>query len=161
MEIIEMKTEDLIPYEHNPRKNDEAVEMVEESIKSFGFRVPIIVDKDNVIIAGHTRLKAAQRLGIETVPVIRADDLSADEVKAYRLVDNKVAEFSAWDKERLQAILEQYEEELISKFGLNLEPYINFDQFFGEADEKLNLIKCPLCGQYFDRKVAEERNAVE
>lgn len=91
MQIEEMRVADLIPYENNPRKNDEAVEAVAASIKEFGFKVPIIVDADNVIIAGHTRLKAAQLLGMETVPVIRADDLTDEQVKAFRLADNKTA----------------------------------------------------------------------
>lgn len=79
MDIIEMRVEDLIPYENNPRKNDNAVEAVANSIREFGFKVPIIVDKDNVIVAGHTRLKAAEALGLETVPVIRADDLTEEQ----------------------------------------------------------------------------------
>lgn len=66
----------MIPYENNPRKNDNAVDQVANSIKSFGFKVPIVIDKDNVIVAGHTRLKTAKKLGLETVPCIVADDLS-------------------------------------------------------------------------------------
>lgn len=102
LKIIEKKTTDLIPYENNPRHNDEAVEYVKNSIKQFGFKVPIIVDKDNVIIAGHTRLKAAKELGMETVPCIMADDLTPEQVKAFRLADNKVAEYSTWDIESLE-----------------------------------------------------------
>ena len=97
MEIKEFKVTDLKEYERNPRHNDDAVEYVAESIKEFGFKVPIVVDKDNVIIAGHTRLKAAKELGLETVPCIVADDLTEEQVQAFRLADNKVAELAEWD----------------------------------------------------------------
>lgn len=99
MNIIEMNVDELIPYENNPRKNDEAVEKVALSISAFGFKVPIVVDANNVIVTGHTRLKAAKKLGITTVPVIKADDLTDEQIKAFRLADNKVAEFSQWDEE--------------------------------------------------------------
>lgn len=92
----------LKPYENNPRINDNAVDAVAASIKEFGFKVPIIVDKDNVIVAGHTRLKAAQKLGLEEVPVIVADDLTEEQVKAFRLADNKVSELADWDFQKLE-----------------------------------------------------------
>lgn len=95
--IIYMGVDELIPYENNPRINDEAVDYVANSIKEFGFKNPIIIDKNNVIIAGHTRLKAAKKLGIEKVPTITADDLTDEQIKAFRIADNKVAEFSKWD----------------------------------------------------------------
>lgn len=96
-----MQLSELIPYANNPRHNDEAVDKVAASIREFGFKVPIIVDKDNVIVAGHTRLKAAQKLGFEKVPVIRADDLTDEQVKAFRLVDNKTQELAGWDFSKL------------------------------------------------------------
>lgn len=74
MNIIEMNVENLIPYENNPRKNDDAVEKVALSISAFGFKVPIVIDANNVIVTGHTRLRAAKKLGITTVPCIKADD---------------------------------------------------------------------------------------
>lgn len=92
----------MVPYENNPRNNDDAVDAVASSIKEFGFKVPIIVDKNNVIVAGHTRLKAAQKLGLEEVPVIVADDLTPEQVKAFRLADNKVGELATWDFSRLE-----------------------------------------------------------
>lgn len=92
----------LKPYENNPRRNDGAVEAVAKSIETFGFRVPIVVDRDNVIIAGHTRLKAAERLGLEEVPIIRADDLTEEQVKAYRIADNSTAELAEWDMDKLE-----------------------------------------------------------
>ena len=97
MNIVQMKVADVIPYERNPRKNDEAVKYVMESIKEFGFKVPIVIDKDNVIVAGHTRLKAAKKLKIEEVPCIIADDLTDEQIQAFRLADNKVAEKAEWD----------------------------------------------------------------
>ncbi len=102
MTVHNTKIEDLQPYENNPRINDNAVEAVAASIKEFGFKVPIIVDKNNVIVAGHTRLKAAQKLGLQEVPVIVADDLTEDQIKAFRLADNKVAEAAQWDFAKLE-----------------------------------------------------------
>lgn len=92
MEIVYKKIGELKPYENNPRKNDEAVDAVASSIAEFGWKVPVIIDTDNVVVAGHTRLKAAQKLGIEDIPCIVADDLSDEQIKAFRLVDNKVSE---------------------------------------------------------------------
>ena len=97
MEIKNLDVDELIPYEKNPRKNDDAVQYVAESIKQFGFKVPIIIDKNNVIVAGHTRLKAAKELGLKQVPCIVADDLTDEQIKAFRLADNKVSEKSSWD----------------------------------------------------------------
>lgn len=102
MQIIEIEVDKLIPYVNNPRFNDEAVDGVAASIKEFGFKVPIVVDKDNVIVAGHTRLRAAKKLELEKVPCIIADDLSEQQIKAFRLADNKVSEFATWDLEKLE-----------------------------------------------------------
>ena len=101
MKIEYRKTKDLIPYENNPRKNDEAVEKVAMSIKEYGFRQPIVIDEEGVIITGHTRLKAAKVLGLDEVPVIVANDLTEEQVKAYRIADNKVSDFSIWDNKKL------------------------------------------------------------
>lgn len=92
---------ELIPYEKNPRKNDRAVDIVANSIKEFGFRNPILIDKNNIIIAGHTRLKAALKLGISQVPVIWIDDLTPAQIKAYRIMDNKSTEYADWNFELL------------------------------------------------------------
>ena len=91
----------IVPYEKNPRINDGAVDAVAASLETFGFRQPIVVDKDGVIIAGHTRLKAAQKLGLKKVPVHVATDLSPEQVKAYRIADNKTGELAEWDLEIL------------------------------------------------------------
>lgn len=97
LEIKNFKIEEVHPYENNPRFNKDAVSKVASSIKKFGFKNPILVDKNNVIIAGHTRLEAAKKLGLEEVPCIVASDLTEKQAKALRLADNKVAEFSTWD----------------------------------------------------------------
>jgi site-specific DNA-methyltransferase (adenine-specific) len=101
MEIVLKRLADISPYENNPRKNDEAVKYVAESIKEFGFKVPIVIDRNNIIVAGHTRYKAAKKLNIKEVPCIVADDLTDEQVKAFRLADNKVAEKAEWDFELL------------------------------------------------------------
>lgn len=117
MKIIELATDELKPYENNPRNNAPAVKAVAESIKQFGWRVPIVVDKDNVIVAGHTRHQAALLLGINSVPVIKADDLSEDQVRAFRLADNKTAELAEWDMEKLNLELAQLSEFDMAAFG--------------------------------------------
>jgi DNA modification methylase len=104
---VELRPLDAVrPYANNPRQNDDAVEAVAESIRRFGFRQPIVVDADGVIVAGHTRFRAAQRLGLATVPVHVATDLTADEVRAYRLADNKTAELASWDTSMLSIELD-------------------------------------------------------
>ncbi len=102
LQVEYIPIDDLQLYYNNPRKNSEAVQYVANSIQQFGFKVPIVVDKDNMIICGHTRYKAARRLRIAKVPCIRAEDLSPEQVKAFRLADNKVAEMSGWDFDRLE-----------------------------------------------------------
>ena len=104
MKIVLKKTIDLIEYENNPRNNDEAVEAVANSIKEFGFKVPIVIDKNNEVVAGHTRIKAALSLGLTSVPCIIADDLNEAQIRAFRLADNKVAELSAWDLDQNKII---------------------------------------------------------
>lgn len=107
LKIIYKSVEDLIPYDNNPRKNDKAVDMVAESIQQIGFKNPIITDGDGVIIAGHTRLKAAMKLGLKKVPVIVAADLTPEQAKMYRLADNKTGEAADWDQEKLDKELEE------------------------------------------------------
>jgi site-specific DNA-methyltransferase (adenine-specific) len=97
MEVLNLKLNEIHPYEKNPRNNKDAVDGVAASIREFGFKVPIIIDKDNIIVAGHTRFLAAKKLGLEQVPCIKADDLTPEQIKAFRLADNKVAEKAEWD----------------------------------------------------------------
>ena len=101
MEFREFGIDEIKPYEKNPRKNEDSVKFVANSIKEFGFNVPIVIDADNVIVSGHTRWKAAKQLGLEKVPCIKKDDLSPAQIKAFRLADNKVGEFSQWDMDLL------------------------------------------------------------
>lgn len=105
MEITNRKVSELIPYERNPRKNDEAVKYVKASIEQFGFKVPIVIDAQGVIVAGHTRLKAAKQLGMKEVPCIVADDLNEEQIRAFRVADNKTGEMAEWDIELLNTEL--------------------------------------------------------
>ena len=102
MEVVNIKIDSIIPYEKNPRRNDEAVKFVKNSIKEFGFKQPIIIDKDNVIVCGHTRHRAAVELKLSEVPCIYADDLSDEQIRAFRVADNKVAEKAGWNIKLLQ-----------------------------------------------------------
>lgn len=122
MKAVEMPIEKLVPYINNPRINDDSVPMVKESIKLFGFQQPVVVDKNNVIVIGHTRTMAAKELGMKTVPVIVADDLDEEKIRALRLIDNKVAENAEWDEELLN---EEIGELLDSGF-------VDIQDFFGE-----------------------------
>ena len=101
---------DVVPYEKNPRLNDQAVDAVANSIREFGFKVPIVVDGKGVVVSGHTRLKAAKTLGLAEVPVIVADDLDDTKIKAFRLADNKVAELADWDESLLIKELEELDD---------------------------------------------------
>lgn len=123
MKVIDKKITDLKEYENNPRHNESAVDAVAASIKEFGFKVPIIIDSDGVIVAGHTRLKAAQQLGLKSVPCIVADDLTPEQVKAFRLADNKTSELASWDFSALEIELSELSESDLdfdmSDFGFN------------------------------------------
>lgn len=133
MNIKDIRTCDLKPYENNPRLNEDAVDLVAASIDEFGFKQPIVVDKGLIIVAGHTRWKAAQKLGLETVPCILADDLTPAQVKAYRLADNKVAEAAQWDLDALQFELEE-----LDNMDFDMEPFgfetETFDEQIAEDD---------------------------
>ena len=160
-QIVYISLDEIQPYEQNPRRNDQAVEAVSNSIEKFGFNVPIIVDKDKTIIAGHTRFKAAKKLGLSVVPTIIADDLSPSQIKAFRLADNKTAELADWDWGVLEAELEE-----IAKldgsidmgdFGFQDEEidYDSLSELFemkeNENNEKReHIVKCPHCGKEFD-----------
>ena len=110
MDIQYKRLSDITPYERNPRKNDSAVKYVANSIKEYGFKVPIVIDKDGVIVTGHTRYKAASQLGLTEVPCIIADDLTDKQIKAFRLADNKVSDYSLWDNKLLLEELDGLED---------------------------------------------------
>lgn len=121
MEIIYKKLADLTPYQKNPRKNDDAVKSVKASIKEFGFKVPIIIDANDIIVAGHTRYKAAKSLKLEEVPCIIADDLTDEQVKAFRLADNKVGELAEWDGDLLTEEISGILDIDMSNFGFDID----------------------------------------
>lgn len=139
MNIVMMKISDIKEYENNPRKNDQAVEAVASSIRSFGFKVPIIIDSNNVIIAGHTRLKASKKLGYTEVPCLIASDLTSEQVKAFRLADNKVSELAEWDLDKLNEELSFIEMDM-EQFGFeDLEQELERDVLEDEFDENEEL----------------------
>lgn len=121
MQVVEKKIAQIKPYEKNPRKNDNAVDAVANSILQFGFKVPVVIDKDGVIVCGHTRYKAAKKLGLEKVPCVVADDLTDEQIKAYRLADNKVAELAEWDIDLLGCELGDIFDIDMSDFGFEEE----------------------------------------
>jgi hypothetical protein len=125
MNIVEKNINDIKPYENNPRKNDVAVKPVANSIREFGFKVPIVIDNDGIIIAGHTRYRAAKELKLTKVPCIIADDLSDQQVKAFRLADNKVSEFAEWDQDALLEELQGILAVDMSEFGFLDEEELN------------------------------------
>ena len=130
MQIINMKLSEIHPYEKNPRFNDDAVEAVANSIQKFGFRSPIVVDRDHIIICGHTRFKAAQSLGLAEVPVVVASDLTPEQVQAYRIADNKTGEIAEWNYDLLPLEIKELQE---ANFDLSL---LGFDT--EELDKLLN-----------------------
>lgn len=132
MQIVEKGIKDIKPYEKNPRKNDSAVDAVANSISQFGFKVPVVIDNDNVIICGHTRYKAAKKLGLEAVPCVVADDLTEEQIKAFRLADNKVAEQAEWDFDLLG-------DELADIFDIDMTDF-GFD-FAEEEEEEVEVIE--------------------
>ena len=155
MKIKHWKIEDIIPYENNPRINDQAVDKTAMSIGEFGWQQPIVVDCDGVIIVGHTRLKAAKQLKLKTCPVIVADKLSEAQVKAYRLADNKVGEIATWDYELLDIEIEDLVDiDFNVEFtGFELDDFIEKKEPISLKTNKQkqnecndNYIICPKCG---------------
>ena len=158
MKIVNKNISDIKPYENNPRINVDSVDKVANSIKEFGYRVPIIIDKNNVIVAGHTRLLAAEKLGITEIPCIVADDLTEQQINAFRLVDNKTTEFSDWDYEKLKAELYALDMDL-SEYGFekiseefkealdNTSKELSSDEYNDDNFE----CTCPRCGFKFNR----------
>lgn len=160
MRLETLKLTDLVPYENNPRKNDDAVNAVAESIRQCTYITPIIVDEVNVIIAGHTRYKALKALGIEEVPCLICDGLSEEQKKKYRYLDNKTGEKATWDLMKLEVELEGVDLEGFDFFGMaaDLTPTpgpdrkisgnAEFDtEVFGDEEFKY---QCPACGFRFN-----------
>lgn len=141
MQVQSMKIDEVKPYPNNPRNNDDGVEAVANSIKEFGWQQPIVVDKDNVIIVGHTRYKAAKKLGMDKVPVVVASNLSDEQVRAYRLADNKTGELTDWDMGLLDDELADIADIDMSDFGFDLdldddEVEVQEDDFDDEIPEE-------------------------
>ena len=136
MNIVEKRLDEIRPYENNPRRNDEAVQYVAESIRQFGWKQPIVIDRDGVIIVGHTRYKAAQSLGLEAVPCMIADDLTPEQVKAYRIADNKVSDFSVWDNKKLLEELQDLDE-LAGDLFTGFDTSDFFDDTLDESDNSV------------------------
>lgn len=128
MKVENLNISEIFPYDKNPRNNKNAVKATANSIKEFGFQQPIVVDKDNVIIVGHTRYSAAKKLKLKTVPIVVADQLSDEKVKAYRLADNKTHDLSDWDDNLL-------DEELEGILNIDMEQF-GFEDEEIEEDEK-------------------------
>lgn len=163
LNIIYKTLNEIKPYEKNPRHNDDAVKYVKNSIKRFGFKVPIVIDKNNVIVAGHTRYKASLELGLEKVPCIVADDLTEKQIKAFRLADNKTAEKAYWDFDLLNEELTELNIDFdMNEFGFNIDVSESFNdsddekeeientsdapEDFEEIEELETQHKCPKCG---------------
>lgn len=143
MKIVYKSVTQITPYENNPRVNDKAVEAVAASIKEFGFKQPIVVDSQGVIVAGHTRYKAALSLGMDKVPVLVADDLTEEQVREYRLADNKTAEQAQWDWSKLEEELANIDTDM-SIYGFE-----KYETVEVEQDE------CPEAKEESDVKIKE------
>lgn len=157
--------ERLVPYCRNPRRNEDAVPKMASLIKEFGFKVPVVARSDGSLVDGHLRLRAAQYLGMKTVPVVLADEWTDAQVKAFRIAVNKSAEFAEWETEMLKLEVEDLKEmdfdleltgfelpeldEILGAEDINFEPGGKDDQ--GQLDELApKFIKCPHCGETFD-----------
>ena len=163
--VTEVDINSIVPYEHNPRNNEKAVAYVADSIRNFGFKVPIVIDKYNVIVTGHTRYKAALSLNMDTVPCIVATDLTPEQAKAFRIADNKVSEYSKWDEtllsQELKVISElNFDFETLGFQEWEAEQLLNpvsiddISEFFVDKEpkeKKRQIVKCPLCGGEFEQ----------
>ena len=161
IKIIEKDINELVPYENNARINDDAIEYVANSIKEFGFKQPCIIDKNNVLVAGHTRVLACKKLGITKVPCIIADDLTEEQIKAFRIADNSSAQVAEWDMNKLMKELDSIDYDM-AQFGLaeQLDEITNEllkqetsenvypDQKLKQNETKFHI--CPNCGCEFE-----------
>ena len=157
MNIVYRPLDDIVPYTRNPRDTQKAIDKVAASIQAFGFLVPIIIDSDHVIVAGHTRLLAARKLGLAEVPTVMADDLTEDQIRAYRLVDNRVAEMAVWDEPLLADALDFIGDDIdMLEFGFETEKQdwnerVDTNMEFDEDDfgDEAFEYECPECGFHF------------
>lgn len=149
MKVIEKKLSEIKPYENNPRNNEDAVQYVANSLKKYGWKQPIVIDKDGVIVVGHTRYRAALQLGMKTAPCVVADDLTEEEIRGYRLADNKTAEMAGWNFPLLDLELAKITTFDMADFGFQKVEF-NFDGV-DELDEsnyqepEKDKLECPNC----------------
>ena len=151
MKIVDIKVDDLVPYENNPRYNDNAVDAVAKSIQEFGFKVPCVIDGNNNVITGHTRIKACKQLGITEIPCVVADDLTEEQIKSFRLVDNKTGEIADWDFYKLEQELNEIDMDM-SCFSFeekNPAESLDLDDTADKIEGK-KACHCPKCGFEFE-----------
>ena len=159
-EIITLNAKDIIPYRDNPRVNKDAIQVVKASLKEFGFQQPIVLDKNNEIVVGHTRMLAAMELGITEIPCIIASNLSEDKIKAYRIMDNKSAEYASWNyglltKEITDLLESDYDLEFTGFSDKELESMVGdiqaniIDENESPQMDELEQMECPKCGHKF------------
>lgn len=150
MNIVYMKMADIKPYENNPRNNEATVPYVKNSIREFGFKVPILIDENNVIVCGHTRYEAAQELGYDEVPCVYADNMSEEQIKAFRLVDNKTHEDSKWDFSKLNEELEGIFDIDMEDFGFTDISLPAVPETQETTEHEARMVVCPKCGTQFE-----------
>ena len=158
--IVFKPISELKRYENNPRKNEHAVRAVANSVSAFGFKVPLVIDRNNIIVCGDTRYLACLELGITEVPCIIADDLSEEQIRAFRLADNKTAEIAGWDFAKLEEELEDILDIDMEQFGFKDIDMEDVDSFFdnpgnalgseGREEHAPRTVKCPFCGEEFE-----------
>jgi len=149
LKIIDISIDKIYPYLRNPRINDKAVFQVAQSLEAFGFQQPIVVDMDHVIIAGHTRWAAAKELGLATVPILVADHLTKKQADAYRIADNKTAEFSEWNFELLRDALPELKDEFTGFDEMDINALMAPEKEKTQSHEKEPIV-CPGCGYVFE-----------
>ena len=151
-ELITVNVADIVPYDNNPRRNDQAVEAVKESIKQCEYVAPIIVDEDLVVLAGHTRLKALKELGRQIADVMQVSGLTEEQKKKYRLLDNKTNELASWDWDKLELELDGLDFGGFD-FGFATANDIDIDSLFEEyepEEKEPKTIVCPHCGEVIE-----------
>lgn len=158
MKIQMLKAGDLRPYENNPRLNDNAVEAVKASIQAFGFKIPIVTDENLVILAGHTRLKAAQELGMDNVPVLVAEGLTEAQKTAYRIADNRAGEMTLFDFEKLTEEIKGIGDG-IDMGAFTFEPPKEPKLDMGAVDSEQRVVRCPRCGKVVETNGKGEMEA--
>ena len=147
-QLMKLRVEEIIPYQNNPRKNERAAKDVAESIKQCGYAAPIIIDENNIILAGHTRFKALQQLGYEEIEVLKIEGMTEEQKKKYRLLDNKTGEKAVWDLKLLELELNDLDFDGYD-FGFKPVDEIDLDRY-EPAEGNTIMYTCPHCGKTFE-----------